>query len=85
MPRYRLVAALPLILLTAVTAAGCGDPSDDPRNIKAQPTTGPSWGYCPLPEEQGPTPSPCILCQVLRVVGAYCATSREFPQAPLSP
>ncbi|MFD7770050.1 precorrin-3B C(17)-methyltransferase [Streptomyces sp. NPDC059787] len=48
--RPRLLAALPFVLLVAVTA-GCADrevSSSEPR------------GYCPLPEEQGPTPSPCI-------------------------
>lgn len=49
--RRRLLAALPFVLLVVVTA-GCANTADRPR---AEPQ-----GYCPLPEEQGPTPSPCI-------------------------
>ncbi|MFE4053411.1 precorrin-3B C(17)-methyltransferase [Streptomyces sp. YIM B13518] len=52
MPRTctRLLAALPLVLLVAVTA-GCADG----KTSSSEPQ-----GYCPLPEERGPAPSPCI-------------------------
>ncbi|MFE1963360.1 precorrin-3B C(17)-methyltransferase [Streptomyces sp. NPDC059479] len=55
--RPRLIAALPLVLL-AVLAAGCADPAADPRG--AGPRGAEPKGYCPLPEEQQATPSPCI-------------------------
>ena len=48
--RRRFLAAVPLVLLAVVTA-GCAN-AERPR---AEPQA-----YCPLPEEQGPTPSPCI-------------------------
>ncbi|MFI2378496.1 precorrin-3B C(17)-methyltransferase [Streptomyces sp. NPDC018964] len=50
----RLLAALPFVLLVAVTA-GCADPAAGPRAGGTEPQ-----GYCPLPEERGPTPSPCV-------------------------
>ncbi|MFI1422102.1 precorrin-3B C(17)-methyltransferase [Streptomyces sp. NPDC020731] len=52
MPRTcpRLLAALPILLLVAVTAGCAGTPARSPE----------PQGYCPLPEERGPTPSPCI-------------------------
>ncbi|MFD9003640.1 precorrin-3B C(17)-methyltransferase [Streptomyces sp. NPDC059582] len=56
--RTRLVAA-PLLLLIAVAAAGCADPSADPR-AGGRGASAEAKGYCPLPEEDGPTPSPCI-------------------------
>ncbi|MGC0373723.1 precorrin-3B C(17)-methyltransferase [Streptomyces sp. SAI-229] len=48
--RPRLLAALPFVLLLTVTA-GCADTAA--RSPEPQ-------GHCPLPEEQGPTPSPCV-------------------------
>lgn len=60
--RPRLVAA-PLLVLIAVGATGCADPSADPRangpGASASSSTA-AKGYCPLPEEKGPTPTPCI-------------------------
>ncbi|OKK13923.1 precorrin-3B C(17)-methyltransferase [Streptomyces sp. CB02400] len=52
MPRTcpRLLVALPFVLLVAVTA-GCADTAA--RSSEPQ-------GHCPLPEERGPTPSPCV-------------------------
>ncbi|MFI9586576.1 precorrin-3B C(17)-methyltransferase [Streptomyces sp. NPDC052236] len=59
--RPRLIAALPLVLLAAVTA-GCADPGTDPRAGGPGRTTSSAEAkdYCPLPEERRATPSPCI-------------------------
>lgn len=60
LPR-RAAAALVAVLL-GLAAAGCADPTADPR----APGSGPAasrdgaMGYCPLPEEQRATPTPCI-------------------------
>ncbi|QXE37162.1 precorrin-3B C(17)-methyltransferase [Streptomyces sp. GMY02] len=59
----RLASTLPLaLLLLAVVATGCADPASDPRanGPESRNAPGEPKGYCPLPEEQRATPSPCI-------------------------
>ncbi|MER5603204.1 precorrin-3B C(17)-methyltransferase [Streptomyces sp. NPDC002265] len=49
---------VPVLVLIAVAAASCADPSADPR--AGETASAAAEGYCPLPEEDGPTPTPCI-------------------------
>ncbi|MFC4188492.1 MULTISPECIES: precorrin-3B C(17)-methyltransferase [Streptomyces] len=56
--RLRLTVALPLIFLTA-TATGCGDAGTDPRSDGVRPTRE-AEGFCPLPEDDRPAPTPCV-------------------------
>lgn len=49
------------MLLLAVVLAGCGERAADPRAEDPEPTaSAAAEGYCPPPEEQQSTPSPCI-------------------------
>ncbi|MGW3248864.1 precorrin-3B C(17)-methyltransferase [Streptomyces sp. NPDC001070] len=57
--RRRLAGALTLILL-AVTTAGCADPAADPRTGGPGPDPSGVGGFCPPPEAEPATPTPCI-------------------------
>ncbi|MFC9270077.1 precorrin-3B C(17)-methyltransferase [Streptomyces zhihengii] len=62
MPLSRGAAAALSVVLLSLAAAGCADPASDPRTAGAGPAASRdgAQGYCPLPEEQRATPTPCI-------------------------
>ncbi|OQR61411.1 precorrin-3B C(17)-methyltransferase [Streptomyces maremycinicus] len=65
-PRRRLGAPVVQALLALTLAAGCADPSDDPRaaDPPASPPSAPASaqakGFCPPPEDTQASPSACI-------------------------
>ncbi|MFJ1808061.1 MULTISPECIES: precorrin-3B C(17)-methyltransferase [unclassified Streptomyces] len=58
--RLRRRLGAPVLLALLVLAAGCADPSSDPRTAGAATASARAKGLCPPPEDTLASPSPCI-------------------------